>query len=226
MIGVTSSLSWQVSHPGNLTAQRDGERPIRMGLRSVLGSMTSHRADWAQQDNGGAARQRLGIGVLIAGTAATIVLAGCGSSGHGPGTTPSTGPDRQAASGACATPRTGLEHPWSAVSGTTWPERRIGTAAASTQNYSGLAVDPASDIAYALIPRAASRQRGPYRLECTALATGMTRKGPELQAPGLALASGYLWAFGQPGRPPGRRPDRSALLARDPVHPAPRRSCS
>ena len=161
--------------------------------------MTWRSAEQAQQDNGRTAPPRRGIGMLIAAAVAAIVLAGCGSPGQGTGAKPGGG---QAASWACAARRTGQARPGPAVPGTTWPERRAGTAADRPPNYSALALDPATGIAYTLIRHPAAPGPGPYRLSCTNLATGLTRKGPDLLAPGLAFASGYLWASGQPGREP------------------------
>ena len=143
---------------------------------------------------------------LLAAMVVAIVLAGCGSSGPSASSrTPSppagTGASAPAADGHCASRGQAPAQPTTAVPGTTWPERRVGLTGPML-TYSGLAVDPVTGTAYALIPRAGSAGHGPYRLTCIALPAGTVRKGPELRTPDLALASGYLWASGEPGRTP------------------------
>lgn len=63
-----------------------------------------------------------------------------------------------------------------------------------------MAVDPATDTAYALVPVAGSQSDARYQLTCATEPGGPVRKGPVLKDPDLALASDYLWAFGKPGR--------------------------
>jgi hypothetical protein len=61
---------------------------------------------------------------------------------------------------------------------------------------SGQAVDPTTQVAYALVSRTLAPVRGPYVLECIGLRTGLIRKGPVFRAGDLTVASGYLWVYG------------------------------
>lgn len=145
------------------------------------------RADSAHDDNAARWPNRR---AMIAAAIVTLALAGCGPAGPLPSSgtlTPQPGISTGSGNGSTA------------VTGTKWPERRA-VSPGHTPNYSGLAVDPATAMAYALVPLAGSQNHGRYQLTSAAEPGGPVRKGPVLKDPDLVVASGYLWAFGQPGR--------------------------
>lgn len=81
----------------------------------------------------------------------------------------------------------------------TWWTERIAERESLTERVSDQAVDPAADVAYALVSRMSTPIRGPYVLECTELRTGVVRTGPTFPVGHLTLASGYLWVYGAAG---------------------------
>jgi hypothetical protein len=162
------------------------------------------QADKVQQD-GIAARRRTNR-ALIAATVVALGLAGCrpsgGSASSGTPSPPSgtrSGSGSPSAVGVCAGRGKGAPPTNAQVPGTKWPERRA-VSPGRTPTYSGMAVDPATDTAYALVPLVGSQSDARYRLTCATEPGGPVRKGPVLEDPDLALASDYLWAFGKPGR--------------------------
>src|SRR5262249_21330171 len=165
--------------------------------------MTMVQADKLQQD--GIAAWRRSNRALITATVVALALAGCGPSGGSassgtpspPGT--STGTGSPTAAGACAGRAKGAAPTTAQVPGTKWPERRA-VWPGRTPASSGMAVDPATDTAYALVPLVGSQRHLRYQLTCATEPGGPVRKGPVLKDPDLALASDYLWAFGGPGR--------------------------
>jgi hypothetical protein len=164
--------------------------------------MTAVQADKMQQD--GIAARRRGVGALIAATVVALALASCGPSGGSahsgtPYPRPPTANPSPAVLGACAGRGNRAAPSTAAVPGTKWPERRA-VSPGRTPAYRGLAVDPATDTAYALVPLAGSPGHARYQLTCATEPGGPVRKGPVLKDPDLALASDYLWAFGMPGR--------------------------
>ncbi len=166
--------------------------------------MTVVQADKLQQD--GIAARRRSNRALIAATVVALALAGCRPSGGGassgtpsPPSGTSTGSGSPTAAGACAGRGKEAAPTTAQVPGTKWPERRA-VSPGPTPAYSGMAVDPATDTAYALVPLAGSQSDARYQLTCATEPGGPVRKGPVLKDPDLALASDYLWAFGKPGR--------------------------
>jgi len=164
--------------------------------------MTAVQADKLQQD--GMAARRRSNRALIAATVVALALVGCGPSGGSassgrPSPLSGTANPSPAVLGACAGRGNGAAPATAAVPGTKWPERRAVSPGRMTA-YSGMAVDPATDTAYALVPLAGSQAHARYQLTCATEPGGPVRKGPVLKDPDLALASGYLWAFGMPGR--------------------------
>src|SRR5262245_61301730 len=155
------------------------------------------------KDDGIAATRRSNR-LLMAATVVALALAGCGPSGGSASSgTPSpssasTGTGSATAAGACAGRGKGIASTAAQVPGTTWPELRA-VSPGRTPAYSGIAVDPATDIAYALVPLAGSQREARYQLTCATEPGGPVKKGPVLKDPDLALASNYLWAFGKPG---------------------------
>jgi hypothetical protein len=80
-----------------------------------------------------------------------------------------------------------------------WPERRI--LAENAREVAGSQVlDQAAGVLYALVPVTLASGSGPYVLQATDLRTRHVRRGASYPVPGLALASGYLWVYGSPGR--------------------------
>ncbi len=154
------------------------------------------------QQDGFAARRRRNR-VLIAAMVVALALAGCAAGGSGGSAAPSppsgTGSGSPAATGACAGRGRGAAPATAQVTGTNWPERRA-VSPGRSQAYSGMAVDPATDTAYSLVPLVGSQRDARYQLTCATEPGGPVRKGPVLEDPDLALAAGYLWAFGKPGR--------------------------
>jgi hypothetical protein len=166
--------------------------------------MTVVQAAKLQRD--GIAAGRRSNRALMAATVLALALAGCGPSGgsvsSGTPSQPSgtsTGSGSPTAAGACAGPGKGAAPTSAPVPGTKWPERRA-VSPGRMPAYSGMAVDPATDTAYALVPLGRSQSHARYQLTCAAEPGGPVRKGPVLKDPDLALASDYLWAFGEPGR--------------------------
>src|SRR5215472_7655663 len=166
--------------------------------------MTMVQADKLQQD--GIAAWRRSNRALITATVVALALAGCGPSGGSassgtpsPPSGTSTGSGSPTAAGACASRGKAAAPTAAQVPGTKWPERRA-VSPGRTPVYSGMAVDPATDTAYALVPLGGSQSPARYQLTCATEPGGPVRKGPVLKDPDLALASDYLWAFGNPGR--------------------------
>jgi len=162
------------------------------------------QADKLQQDRI-AARCRSNR-ALIAAMVVGLALVGCGQSGGSarsrtpsPLSGTSTGGGSPTAAGACAGRAKGAAPTTAQVPGTKWPERRA-VSPGRTPASSGMAVDPATDTAYALVPLVGSQSHLRYQLTCATEPGGPVRKGPVLKDPDLALASDYLWAFGEPGR--------------------------
>jgi hypothetical protein len=145
------------------------------------------QADKLQQD-GIAARRRSNRG-LIAATVVALALAGCGPSGSSassgtpsPPSGTSTGSGSPTAAGACAGRGKGAAPTTAQMPGTKWPERRA-VSPGRTPAYSGMAVDPATDTAYALVPLAGSQSHARYELTCATEPGGPVRKGPVLKDP-------------------------------------------
>ena len=161
-------------------------------------------ADKLQQDR--IVARRRSNRALIAAMVVGLALTGCGQSGGSarsrtpsPPSGTSTGSSSQTAVGACAGRARGAAPTTAQVPGTKWPERRA-VSPGRTSASSGMAVDPATDTAYALVPLVGSQSHLRYQLTCATEPGGPVRKGPVLKDPDLALASDYLWAFGEPGR--------------------------
>jgi hypothetical protein len=91
-----------------------------------------------------------------------------------------------------------------------WPERRILREGATLADASQV-LDPAAGVLFALVPPTLESPDGPYYLQAVDLRTGRVRHGEPYPVPGLALASGYLWAYGSTGRD-----DRPILDEADP----------
>src|SRR5215472_15365390 len=166
--------------------------------------MTMVQADKLQQD--GIAAWRRSNRALITATVVALALAGCGPSGGSassgtpsPPSGTSTGSGSPTAAGACASRGKAAAPTAAQVPGTKWPERRA-VSPGRTPVYSGMAVDPATDTAYALVPLGGSQSPARYQLTCATEPGGPVRKGPVLKDPDLVRASDYLWAFGEPGR--------------------------
>ena len=166
--------------------------------------MTGAHAHKLQQDHVAARRRR--NRALIAAMVVGLALAGCEQSGGSarsrtpsPPSGTSTGSSSPTAAGACAARAKGAAPTTAQLPGTKWPERRA-VSPGHTPASSGMAVDPATDTAYALVPLVGSQSHLRYQLTCATEPGGPVRKGPVLKDPDLALASDYLWAFGEPGR--------------------------
>ena len=131
--------------------------------------MTVVQADKLPQD--GIAARRRSIRALIAATVVALALAGCrpagGSAGSGTpsppsGTSTGSGSASPAAAGACAGRGDEAAPTTAQVPGTKWPERRA-VSPGRTPAYSGMALDPATDTAYALVPLAGSQSNARYQ---------------------------------------------------------------
>ena len=75
-----------------------------------------------------------------------------------------------------------------------WPQQTVRSEDTTLQDASQV-LDPAAHVLYALVPGAS----GSYVLQAIDLRTGRVRRGAVYQVSGLALAAGYLWAYGPPG---------------------------
>jgi hypothetical protein len=92
-----------------------------------------------------------------------------------------------------------------AASGAPWPERGIVLEAGRDASLAdaSLVLDAAAGVLYALVaPATATSQYAPWTLEAVDLRTGRARRGESYQGASLALASGFLWVYEDPG--PGR----------------------
>jgi hypothetical protein len=161
--------------------------------------MTVVQADKWQQD--GIAARRRSNRALIAATVVALALAGCrpsgGSASSGTpsppsGTSTSTGSGSPTAAGACAGRGTDVAPTIAKGPGTKWPERRA-VSPGRTPAYSGMAVDPATDTAYALVPLAGSQSGARYQLTCATEPGGPVTKG---LVPEIPICSGVRLPVG------------------------------
>ncbi len=86
-----------------------------------------------------------------------------------------------------------------------WPQRGIvlqEVAGDATLAFAGQVLDPAAGVLYALVPTTLTSQYAPWVLEAIDLRTGRVRRGESYEGGSLALASGFLWVYVDPG--PGR----------------------
>lgn len=79
-----------------------------------------------------------------------------------------------------------------------WPSRTI-LRESIIEAIANQLVDPAAGAVFLLASKTNTPVRGPWVLCRISLGTGAVRQGPTFPGGGLAMASGYLWAYSAPG---------------------------
>jgi hypothetical protein len=112
--------------------------------------------------------------------ACAIAVAACAGNAAAPSRAPSRAPSPAP--------------PEAALARVPWPQHAV-LAEQNNLLDASQVLDPAAGLLYALVPGAS----GSYVLQAVDLRTGRVRRGASYRVSGLALAAGYLWAYGPPG---------------------------